>query len=186
MIRALFTFCLLAITLTTFAADNKTITHKQKLTKDEKPMTETKTAPQLKQRLHIILLGVNDVAKSAAFYEALGWKRAPTSHAGFVKFDLGGFALALISREDLAKDALEPSAQGSGFSGIALIHLVRNAEDVALTLKRAVEAGGTLVKPATKTPWGTAGYFRDIDGHLFEVDHEDPWVFDENDHLVVQ
>ena len=122
----------------------------------------------LKQRLHIILLGVNDVAKSAAFYETLGWKRAPTSHAGFVKFDLGGFALALISRADLAKDALESSAQGSGFSGMALIHLVRNAEDVALTLARAVEAGGTLVKPATKTQWGTAGYFRDPDGSLME------------------
>jgi catechol 2,3-dioxygenase-like lactoylglutathione lyase family enzyme len=144
----------------------------------------TKSTP-LKQRLHIILLGVNDVAKSATFYEALGWQRASTSHAGFVKFDLGGFALALISREDLAKDALEPSAQGSGFSGIALIHLVRNVEDVELTLARAVEAGGALVKPATKTQWGTAGYFRDPDGHLFEVDHEEVWVFDENDQLVV-
>ncbi|RYY01838.1 MAG: VOC family protein [Gammaproteobacteria bacterium] len=146
-------------------------------------MTDKSTP--LKQRLHIILLGVNDVAKSAAFYEALGWQRAPTSHAGFVKFDLGGFALALISRDDLAKDALAPSAQGSGFSGMALIHLVRTVEDVALTLARAVEAGGTLVKPATKTQWGTAGYFRDPDGHLFEVDHEEVWVFDENDQLVV-
>lgn len=184
MIKTLCTLYLLMATLTTFAADNNMTMTTQKLTKDKNVMTER--APQLKQRLHIILLGVDSVAKSAAFYEALGWKRAPTSHAGFVKFDLGGFALALISREDLAKDALEPSAQGSGFSGVALIHLVRTADEVALTLARAVAAGGTLVKPATKTQWGTAGYFRDPDGHLFEVDHEDPWVFDENDHLVVQ
>jgi predicted enzyme related to lactoylglutathione lyase len=80
---------------------------------------------------------------------------------------------------------LAPSSQGSGFSGVALIHLVRNVEDVALTLARAVAAGGTLVKAATKTQWGTAGYFRDPDGHLFEVDHEEVWVFDEADHLVV-
>lgn len=139
----------------------------------------------IKQRLHIILLGVNDVAKSAAFYEALGWRRAPTSHAGFVKFDLGGFALALISRADLAKDALSTEVQHSGFAGVALIHLVRTVEDVALALARAVEAGGTLVKPATKTQWGTAGYFRDPDGHLFEVDHEEVWVFDNDDHLIV-
>ena len=99
---------------------------------------------------------------------------------------MGGFALALIAREDLAKDALQSSSQGSGFSGVTLIHLVPKAEDVALTLARAMEAGGTLVKPATKTQWGTACYFRDLDGHLFEVDHEDVWVFDENDHLVVQ
>jgi uncharacterized protein len=184
MLKTLLTLGLLIVTLTAFAADNKTATHNVKLTKDEKIMTQA--SPQLKQRLHIILLGVNDVAKSAAFYEALGWQRAPSSHAGFVKFALGGFALALISREDLAKDALESSSQGSGFSGVALIHLVRTANEVSLTLARAVEAGGTLVKPATKTQWGTAGYFRDPDGHLFEVDHEEVWVFDENDHLVVE
>lgn len=184
MLKALLTLCLLFATLTAFAADNKTALNKVTLTKDEKVMTHA--SPPLKQRLHIILLGVNDVAKAAAFYEALGWQRAPSSHAGFVKFDLDGFALALISREDLAKDALQPSPQGSGFSGVALIHLVRTADEVALTLARAVEAGGTLVKPATKTQWGTAGYFRDPDGHLFEVDHEDVWVFDEKDHLVVE
>lgn len=184
MLKIFLTLCLLFATFTAFAADNKTTTHKATLTKDEKTMTQV--SPQLKQRLHIILLGVNDVAKSAAFYEALGWQRAPSSHAGFVKFDLGGFALALISREDFAKDALQPSPQGSGFSGVALIHLVRTADEVAQTLARAVEAGGTLVKPATKTQWGTAGYFRDPDGHLFEVDHEEVWVFDESDHLIVQ
>ncbi|HOY21682.1 MAG TPA: VOC family protein [Cellvibrio sp.] len=184
MLKTLLTLYLLMVTLTVFAADNKTATQKATLTKDEKTMTQA--SPQLKQRLHIILLGVNDVAKSAAFYEALGWQRAPSSHAGFVKFDLGGFALALISRDDLAKDALEPSPQGSGFSGMALIHLVHTADEVALTLARAVEAGGTLVKPATKTQWGTAGYFRDPDGHLFEVDHEEVWVFDESNHLIVQ
>jgi uncharacterized protein len=165
-------------------ADTTHATTKTVLNKDKKSMTET--TPQLKQRLHIILLGVKNVAESARFYEALGWKRAPSSHAGFVKFDLGGFALALISREELAKDALAPSAEGIGFSGVALIHLVPSAADVALTLQRAVEAGGTLVKPATKTQWGTAGYFRDSDGHLFEVDHEEVWVFDDKDHLVVQ
>jgi hypothetical protein len=62
--------------------------------------------PAFRPRVHIILLGVADVARSAAFYEALGWQRAPTSHAGFVKFDLGGMALALIAKADLAKDAL--------------------------------------------------------------------------------
>jgi catechol 2,3-dioxygenase-like lactoylglutathione lyase family enzyme len=40
----------------------------------------TQELPTLKQRLHIILLGVDDVAASATFYEALGWQRAATSH----------------------------------------------------------------------------------------------------------
>lgn len=47
-------------------------------------------------------------------------------------------------------------------------------------LQRAVEAGGALVKPATETPYGVAGYFRDPDGHLFEVDYEEKFKFTED------
>jgi uncharacterized protein len=137
------------------------------------------------QRLHLILLGVDDVARSAAFYESLGWKKSPTGHAGFVKIDLGGYALCLISRTDFANDALAPSSHGSGFAGIALIHLAPSADAVARILEKAVQAGGTLIKPATRTPYGIAGYFRDPDGHLFEVDYEECWVFDDAGKLVV-
>jgi len=138
------------------------------------------------QRLHLILLGVADVPASARFYEALGWARSPTSNDGFVKFDMGGYALCLIKREDFARDALEPEATTSGFSGIALIHLARSADDVPRILAKAAEAGGTIVKPATRTHWGVAGYFKDPDGHLLEVDYETTWVFDEAHHLIVE
>ena len=142
--------------------------------------------PPLKQRLHIILLGVEDVGRAAAFYDALGWRRAADSHAGFVKYDLGGFALALIARRDFAADALSPSHGGSGFAGVGLIYLARSADEVRLLLDRAVAAGGTLVKPSTVTPYGVAGYFRDPDGHLFEVDYEEKFRFDEEDHLITE
>ncbi|KQX02184.1 glyoxalase [Massilia sp. Root418] len=137
------------------------------------------------QRLHLILLGVDSVARSAAFYEALGWRRSPTGNDGFVKFDLGGYALCLISRTDLARDALEPAPQQSGFSGMALIHLAPSAEDVPRILAQAAAAGGSIVKPATRTHWGIAGYFKDPDGHLFEVDYETVWAFDEQHRLIV-
>lgn len=141
--------------------------------------------PVFRPRVHIILLGVEDVGRSAAFYEALGWQRAPTSHAGFVKFDLGGYALALISKADLAKDALGKPGDPHVSSDVALIYCAEHPDDVARLLEQAQRAGGTIVKPATKTQWGTAGYFRDLDGHLFEIDHEDVWVFDAEHHLVV-
>lgn len=137
------------------------------------------------QRMHLILLGVENVARAAAFYEALGWRRSPTGNDGFVKFDLGGYALCLISRADLAGDAQEPVAGKSGFSGIALIHLAQSAEDVPRILARAAAAGGTIVKPATRTHWGVAGYFKDPDGHLFEVDYETVWAFDDQHRLIV-
>ena len=135
--------------------------------------------------MHLILLGVDSVAKSALFYESLGWKKSPTGNEGFVKFDMGGYAICLISRNDFAKDALFDSAAGSGFSGVGLIYLAQTADEVPRILAKAVEAGGTLVKPATRTHWGIAGYFKDPDGHLFEVDFEEAWVFDHDHRLVV-
>ncbi len=145
------------------------------------------------QRLHLILLGVENVARSCQFYQALGWQKSPTGNDGFVKFNLGGYALCLIARDALALDAGFTAPAGTGFakqtgadfSGIALIYLARRAEEVPQILAKAVEAGGTLIKPATRTHWGVAGYFKDPDGHLFEVDYEDAWVFDAGHHLVV-
>ena len=141
--------------------------------------------PVFRPRVHLIALGVADVARSAAFYEALGWQRAPTSHAGFVKFDLGGMALALIAKVDLAADALTRPGDPGASSSLALIYCAEHPDDVARLLAQAERAGGTIVKPATRTQWGTAGYFRDPDGHLFEIDHEDTWVFDGEHRLVV-
>ena len=68
---------------------------------------------------------------------------------------------------------------------MALIHVARKPEDVPRILAKAEQAGGKIVKPATRTHWGIAGYFKDPDGHLFEVDYEDVWVLDQDNHLVV-
>ena len=148
-------------------------------------LADEKSTKAPSQRLHLVLLGVKNVAQSAQFYEALGWQKSPTSNDGFVKFDLGGYALCLISRADFAKDAGFTTSEGSGFAGVGLIYLAQSVEDVPLILAKAVEAGGTLVKPATRTHWGVAGYFKDLDGHLFEVDYEEAWVFDGEHRLVV-
>lgn len=137
------------------------------------------------QRLHLILLGVSSVAASAHFYESLGWQRSPTGHDGFVKFDLGGYALCLLSREDFAADARLEAAKPADFNGVGFVYLAKAPQEVPAILAKAVEAGGVLVKPATRTPWGIAGYFKDPDGYLFEVDYEEVWVFDENERLVV-
>ena len=138
-----------------------------------------------RQRMHLILLGVDNVAKSCAFYEALGWSKSPTGHDAFVKFDMGGYALCLLSREDLAADSLSDAQASRGFNGVAFVYLAKTPEEVPAILAKAVEAGGSLVKPATRTEWGIAGYFKDPDGYLFEVDYEEVWGFDEQHRLLV-
>ena len=137
------------------------------------------------QRLHLILLGVHNVEASTRFYEALGWTKSKTGHAGFAKFDLGGYALCLLPIEDFARDALADTTNRPSFAGVAFVYLAKSVEEVPRILARAEQAGGLIVKPATRTPWGVAGYFKDPDGHLFEVDYEDCWVFDAAGRLVV-
>ncbi|WP_028450863.1 VOC family protein [Chitinibacter tainanensis] len=139
----------------------------------------------MRPRLNLILLGVNDLARASAFYAALGWPQAPTSHAGFVKIDLGGVVLGLLDRAELAKDCLAPVQSHSGFAGFALVYIAHSAAEVSTVLAAAAACGAEIVKPATTTAWGVAGYFRDLDGHLFEVCYEAGWVFDADDHLVV-
>ena len=60
----------------------------------------------MKQRIHFILVGVNDIKKSESFYNCLGWKKAEDSHSGFIKYDLGGYVLALISKKDFVRNSL--------------------------------------------------------------------------------
>lgn len=122
----------------------------------------------MEPRLSLITLGVADVARSRRFYEALGWRASGASEADVTFFQLGGMALSLWGRADLARDAGVPDSPG--FGGVALAHNARTRELVGTILAEAAAAGGRIVKPAIPTFWGGhAGYFTDPDGHLWEV-----------------
>jgi hypothetical protein len=123
----------------------------------------------MEPRVSLITLGVADLARARAFYEALGFKASRVGGGEVVFFQLGPMALSLFARESLACDA-KVAAEGSGFSGIALAQNVRTREAVAAALAEAQAAGGRVVKPSEETSWGgQSGYFADPDGHLWEV-----------------
>lgn len=120
-------------------------------------------------RISMITLGVRDLAAAVAFYESgLGFPRmASPPEVAF--FTLNGSWLSLYSREALAEDATV-SAEGSGFEGFSLAHNVASEAEVEQVIQQALAAGATLVKPAQKVFWGGyAGYFKDLDGHLWEI-----------------
>src|SRR5690606_37726445 len=126
---------------------------------------------QLKPRISMITLGVNELERSILFYEqGLGLPRmASPPEVAF--FTLNGTWLGLFGRESLAKDA-GVSATGSGFSGFSLAHNVASEAEVDAVLQQAVAAGASLVKPGQKVFWGGySGYFADPDGYLWEVAH---------------
>ncbi len=125
----------------------------------------------MKPRISMVTLGVADIARSVRFYQdGLGFPlKDATPEVAF--FSLNGSWLGLYGREPLAADAAVP-AEGKGFSGVALAHNVASESEVKEVLTQAVAAGAVLTKPAQKTAWGGYhGYFKDPDGHLWEVAH---------------
>ena len=125
--------------------------------------------PVFEARVSLITLGVEDLARSRAFYERLGWRASPASQADIVFFQLGGLALALFAGAGLAEDA-GVDAAGHGFRAITLAHNVRAPEDVDRLVALAEAAGARVTRPAQAAPWGgRAGYFADPDGHLWEI-----------------
>lgn len=121
------------------------------------------------QRISLITLGVADLARSRAFYEALGWGASTASEPGIVFFQMNGFALALHGRAALAEDAgIED--RPSGFSGITLAYNVRSQTEADEVFHAALAAGAEAVKIPHATSWGGySGYFADPDFHLWEV-----------------
>ncbi|WP_428097387.1 VOC family protein [Candidatus Rariloculus sp.] len=125
----------------------------------------------MKPRISMITLGVRDIAAAVRFYrDGLGLPRME-SPPDVAFFTLKGTWLGLYQRDALAADA-GVSPEGSGFGSLALAHNLGSEAEVDATLREAVKAGAVVTKPPEKTPWGGySGYFRDPDGHLWEIAH---------------
>ncbi|QVQ53471.1 VOC family protein [Spiractinospora alimapuensis] len=124
----------------------------------------------MEQRVSLVTLGVSDLPRSRAFYEALGWRGQEVEETVF--FQAGGMALVLWSREKLARDAGLPNTPPSGFGGVVLAHNVRSDTEVDELLAAAAAAGGTVTSPAATNPIGFyVGTFTDPDGHPWEIAH---------------
>jgi catechol 2,3-dioxygenase-like lactoylglutathione lyase family enzyme len=135
----------------------------------------------MQPRIHVITLAVADLERSLRFYRALGFEtpgvvgtefEGDDTHPGgaAAMFELGGgLILSLYGRADLAKDAAIPDTT-SGGGDFSIGHLVAERAEVDSVLAEAEAAGATLTDAPHERPWGIySGYFRDPDGHLWEV-----------------
>lgn len=139
----------------------------------------------MRQVMSFVTLGVADVPRARAFYEKLGFRASSASKQNVAFFDVGGPILALWGNEQLAKDA-QVVSEGSGFSRFALAHNVASEAEVDSVLKEAAAAGAEIKKPGQKTFWGGyAGYFSDLDGHLWEVACNPFMPLNENGHATI-
>jgi uncharacterized protein len=130
----------------------------------------------MKPRISVLTLGVADLEQSLEFYrDGLG---LPTKgivgrefeHGAVAFFDLsGGLKLAIWAQADLAHDTDLPRTPISPTS-FSIGHNVASREEVDEVVAQARRAGARIVKAPQDTFYGGyAGYFRDPNGHLWEV-----------------
>lgn len=136
----------------------------------------------MEQRVSLITLGVGDVSRAQAFYEALGWHLDggvddESDHVAF--FQAGGMIVALWDRRKLELDS--GVSDSGGWGGVTLAYNVRSPEEVDAVLEEARAAGATIPRSGAKTVWGGySGVFVDPDGHPWEVAHNPGWTVHED------
>jgi uncharacterized protein len=129
----------------------------------------------VEQRLSLVTLGVNDLSRARAFYEALGWMTGAAPNDDVVFFQSGGMVLALWGRAQLSQDTAV--VDSGGWGGVTLAHNVRSPEEADSVLAEAETAGATIARPGAETFWGGySGVFVDLDGHPWEVAHNPHWT----------
>jgi uncharacterized protein len=120
----------------------------------------------MEQRISLVTLGVDDLARARSFYEALGWRGARQPDDEIVFFQAGGMVFGLWT-----------ALGGHGAPGIELAHNVRSPDEVDALLAAAARAGGSIARPAGRAVWGGyTGAFADPDGYIWEVAHNPDWT----------
>ena len=124
----------------------------------------------MEQRISLVTLGVRDLDRARAFYEAMGWKGAQQPDNDVAFYQAGGIVFGLWA-----------ALGGHGAPGVELAHNVRSPAEVDAVLAEATHAGGTIVRPAARAEWGGyTGAFADPEGYVWEVAHNPDWKLGED------
>jgi len=125
--------------------------------------------------MSLVTLGVRDLARARAFYEALGWKTGAAPDDDVVFFQAGCMVVALWDRAELAEDSAV--TDGGGWGGVTPAYNTRSAEEVDEVIEEARAAGAAIGREPAETFWGGySGVFIDPDGHPWEVAHNPRWT----------
>jgi uncharacterized glyoxalase superfamily protein PhnB len=136
------------------------------------------------QRVTLITLGVADLVRSRAFYEALGWHPAQAQE-GVVFYQMRGAVLGLFGKHDLAADQGRPDAE-LGTGAMTLAQNFATAAEVDAAFEAALAAGATKLKSPEKVFWGGySGYYADPDGHVWEIAHNPFWPLQPDGSLIL-
>jgi catechol 2,3-dioxygenase-like lactoylglutathione lyase family enzyme len=133
----------------------------------------------MRQRVSLITLGVRDLARARAFYDALGWTTGAQPGDDVAFYQAGDMVLALWDRARLAEDSCVEDSGGWGGTTLALN--LESPEEVDAVLEEARAAGATIGREGAETFWGGySGLFVDPDGHPWEIAHNPHWTITED------
>ena len=134
------------------------------------------------QRITLITLGVADLARSKAYYAALGWEPDDTNE-GVAFYDMGGFRFGLFGLGPLAADQGRPEAT-LGTGAMTLAQNFNSPAEVDAAFAAALNAGASALKAPEAVFWGGySGYVADPDGHVWEFAHNPFWTLDADGRL---
>lgn len=140
-------------------------------------------------RISIICLGVRNMAKSLAFYKALGFEtREKEASPPVVFFSTPGTKLELFPLGNLASDINpeNPPKPGIDFSGITLAYNVQSRDEVETIIQLARNAGAEVLKEPVEVFWGGYhAYFADPDGYCWEIAWGPDFQYDEQGLLIM-
>ena len=118
-------------------------------------------------------LGVQDVARSVTFYEALGWERSPDSDGACTYVLSSNIAIGLVPYDFLANDIGLPVDPKQRYNGFTMAINGASAEEVNAIFTRAVDAGAVIQQKPVWKDWdgndGYSGYILDPDGYVWEI-----------------
>ena len=124
----------------------------------------------MEQRISLVTLGVTNLSRARAFYEAMGWRGAQQPDGEVAFFQAGGMVFGLWA-----------ALGGHGAPGVELAYNVRTHVEVDAVLAEAKSAGGSIVRPAAQADWGGyTGAFADPEGYVWEVAHNPDWKLTED------
>ncbi len=120
-------------------------------------------------RLALVILAVEDVPRSVAFYGAVfGWRQRVATPVYVELACPNGMRLGLYDRRSFGSNLGQvPAAIGGA---VATTEIYLYADDLEVVLARARTAGGRELTPPSVRPWGDrVGYIADPDGYVIAL-----------------
>ena len=128
-------------------------------------------------RCSLVTLGVDDVARSKAFYRSLGWETG-VDMDDFAVLRTAGPLIALYPLTDMSRDTGDDVPAHRDRRIHLAINLASPAE-VDDAVAEFMAAGAALLRAPEAAEWG--GYtsiVADPDGHAWEIAHNPAWPLD--------